>query len=670
MKGYNWLVFIVAAILIAVGLGIHYEAWYTAHESSYWYTMPKPDYSLLLSEKWCYFAATLSLAAIPAHRWWQFEKNRKEEAARQPEKVLTPHFQSIAENRELHRGIFKYTGAVWFLSVVLDRIADHSDDLASAIFGWLGVWVCVAIIITLSKAQRHIEEKFEDERDREQRKLDQYLGQGQPQTASPQSSHGSPPSTTFGSDDWASYKDIACAGMLKFTPRSIYIGQAYNPNFGNDPPAFRGILYNGDAHLITTAETGSGKFRDVLASAMMCYPGSLIVVDPKLEAACVTRRSRLAHKNKVMALNPFHLFPDKLGAPATYNPMDTIDANRLGFGADCDSLAEAIVPRNDKDSQPHFADSARGSLVSGVIQQLIKNGEPEFRNLGAVRSLIAGPSSNLKSFCQEAVRSGDQLITDKLARFAEMNDDDREIRAVISTARTQTDFLGNEAIRRSVQTSSFRFANLKKERTTIYIGLPTEYLTTCGKWFRLIIAGALHELLQQAPGDMPVLAILDEFANLGRLGAIETAMSIARGYGLRLWPILQRAGQAKELYGDAWEGFYSAAGVRQFFAPREMFTAEYISKLCGVTTVQNVSRSSSDISMGQVMHGFSGVNLSRSETQRPLLFPTEVMKLDQHEQLLFIDKIPHAYRAVRQPYNTMGNAWAAEFDPNPYHKPN
>jgi hypothetical protein len=44
--------------------------------------------------------------------------------------------------------------------------------------------------------------------------------------------------------------------------------------------------------------------------------------------------------------------------------------------------------------------------------------------------------------------------------------------------------------------------------------------------------------------------LLDEFAALGRLEAVERAMGLMAGYGLQLRPILQDMSQLKDLYGD------------------------------------------------------------------------------------------------------------------------
>ena len=56
----------------------------------------------------------------------------------------------------------------------------------------------------------------------------------------------------------------------------------------------------------------------------------------------------------------------------------------------------------------------------------------------------------------------------------------------------------------------------------------------------------------QEPPERPegaVLFLLDEFAALGRLEAVERAMGLMAGYGLQLWPILQDLSQLRALYG-------------------------------------------------------------------------------------------------------------------------
>jgi hypothetical protein len=66
---------------------------------------------------------------------------------------------------------------------------------------------------------------------------------------------------------------------------------------------------------------------------------------------------------------------------------------------------------------------------------------------------------------------------------------------------------------------------------------------TAAKWFRLIVASALSELMREERG-LPVLALLDEFAQLGHLKAMRDAMGQSAGMGLQVLPVLQSCSSA------------------------------------------------------------------------------------------------------------------------------
>jgi type IV secretion system protein VirD4 len=64
--------------------------------------------------------------------------------------------------------------------------------------------------------------------------------------------------------------------------------------------------------VLTVAPARIGKGRDILVPALLEYPHSCVVVDPKSELACVTH-ARRRRAGKVMMLNPFDLLPVKSG---------------------------------------------------------------------------------------------------------------------------------------------------------------------------------------------------------------------------------------------------------------------------------------------------------------------------------------------------------------------
>lgn len=430
-----------------------------------------------------------------------------------------------------------------------------------------------------------------------------------------------------------------------------------------------------DSHLMLIAPAGMGKFRDVLAPLGLSLPpafgkgrkpmhasappSSLIWVDPKLQAAAVLGRHLAENLGyDVRVLNPFGILEAHLAAlkPALFNPVAGLDPLSVGFGADCEALAEGVVVEEMRGSDGnHWSLSAR-DLESGVTATLVKYCDAPERNLAVVRSLICG--RELFEFCRSAMQSKDPFITQKLGRFAAPGAaENKEVLGIISTAITQTSFLGNEAIARNLKQSTFRFRDLKKRPMAIFFGLPARYLSACSKWFRLIIATAMNELLYEERG-VPVLLVLDEFAQLGHLKVIENAMALARGYGVRLMPVLQDLNQLRGIYRESYETFLANAGCRMFFGPQDKFTSDYLSAMVGDHEVRTVSKSVND--------GPQAPGANVSVQSRRYLAAHTVRDLPGDEMLVFGQGIPGVMRAGRRAY-FKSPEFAGLYDPDPYH---
>ena len=74
---------------------------------------------------------------------------------------------------------------------------------------------------------------------------------------------------------------------------------------------------------------------------------------------------------------------------------------------------------------------------------------------------------------------------------------------------------------------SFLFRELRQRPTVLYLILPGRRLKTCSRWFRLIVGSALNELMdEQKTRGLPCLFVLDEFAQLGPMKAIEDLITM------------------------------------------------------------------------------------------------------------------------------------------------
>ena len=279
------------------------------------------------------------------------------------------------------------------------------------------------------------------------------------------------------------------------------------------------LEYSGDRHLLTIAPNRSGKGTTTIIPALLQYPASMIVIDPKGQNAAVTaerRKKDLGHE--VFCLNPFGLHkgePWQLPIDHGFNPLENIDPEADSFVADVNSLSEALIVNEGKD--PHWTNAAR-DLVAALIGFVLTEPD-ELRTLGRVRRLLTRgqeEGGSLEAVIEYMTKSLNDFVAQKSAQFIHKTS---EIRSVISTAITQTSFLDDPAIVRSLEKSSFKFTDLKKGRTTVYLILPARYLTAYARWLRLFIVSAINQLTIEAKGEhaSPVLFLLDEFAQLGHL---------------------------------------------------------------------------------------------------------------------------------------------------------
>lgn len=426
------------------------------------------------------------------------------------------------------------------------------------------------------------------------------------------------------------------------------------------------LSYSGDQHLITIAPSRSGKGTTTIIPALLEYPGSMIVIDPKGQNAAVTAAHRRAMGQEVICLNPFGMHTgEPWHLPShTYNPLSIIDEFSANFVADVNALCEALIVTEG--NEPHWSNSAR-DLVSALILYVLADGTEE-RTLGRIRRLATRGHEDFdtfEAFMQHLSESPFPFVAQKAGRFTRMSDG---IHGIISTATTQLNFLDDPVIVDSLKTGETTFADLKTRPVTIYLILPARYISAYSRWLRIMVVSALNELTATArvPGQLPVLFLLDEFAQLGHLKAIEDAMGMAAGYGVQLWPIFQDLNQAEQIYGKRWQTFLANAGVVQFFTPNDVTTAEYITKRAGQTTARSRAVSVREVSVGESHRGFSGASYNYNEVGVPLIEMGRLFGFDAERSILFLNGNQFPILARRFEY-FRNKSYDRQFEVDPYH---
>jgi type IV secretion system protein VirD4 len=135
---------------------------------------------------------------------------------------------------------------------------------------------------------------------------------------------------------------------------------------------------------------------------------------------------------------------------------------------------------------------------------------------------------------------------------------------------------------------------------------------------------------------VPVLFMLDEFAQLGHLPVIENNLALMREYGVKLWPVFQDLAQAEDIYKTRWESFISNAGVLQTFAPQDVTTRKYLSELSGQRLYWlETSSHNKSASFGAQLASTSGTQEGWQNMQGPVYWPQGLAAMQDGQAILF-----------------------------------
>ena len=408
---------------------------------------------------------------------------------------------------------------------------------------------------------------------------------------------------------------------------------------GRNPHTGRLLRYDGPAHLITLAPTRAGKGVGTVIPNLLAADRSVLVIDPKGENARIAGEARRRF-GTVHVLDPFEVS----GMPsAAYNPLDRLTPDSLDLGEDAASLTEALVmDPPGQVTEVHWNEEAK-AILGGLIMFCVCHEDRNRRTLATVREYLTLPPEKLRALL-ELMQDSDAaggLIARAANRF--LGKADREAASVLSNAQRHTHFLDSPRIARCLARSDFAFSDLRHRITSVFLVLPPNRLDAYSRWLRLLVSQALQDIARDAEASVrpqsglagtqggtqrlrtPTLFLLDEFAALGRLEAVERAMGLMAGYGLQLWPILQDMSQLKDLYGERAGTFIANAGVQQVFGVNDFETAKWLSQMIGQETAgfQTDSFKPGD-----------GPSFSNNLTGRDLLTPDEIMQLPPDRQLL------------------------------------
>jgi type IV secretion system protein VirD4 len=344
------------------------------------------------------------------------------------------------------------------------------------------------------------------------------------------------------------------------------------------------VSYAGNRSLVTIAPPESGKTLSQALPALLNFAGHVVVLDIKgsLHEKTALRRQQ-AFNSRIVNFNPTN------AQGAHFNPLLLVSDDPDDCFDEAMVLAQLIVPeRSEKDAS--WAHMGQNLVAVFIAYTVMTATEPELRTMNKVLNLVAGigTAEAIGLILREGSEFSDAMKRAATDVFKVTEDESHaQFTGILQAVKGGLSIWNNSQVARASKRCDWVPDDFRsKTPLSLYLTIPMGDLSTYGPLIRVILAQHVFALMKQLPPSdtLPILFLLDEFPQLGRVEPIKKAIEFGREYGIRTWLFAQFARQFEEAYGRAGgEGMIEICGVRMYMNPRDR-DAENISKSFGSQT--------------------------------------------------------------------------------------
>ena len=243
-------------------------------------------------------------------------------------------------------------------------------------------------------------------------------------------------------------------------------------------------------------------------------------------------------------MTPWQLVTDR---PDALDPLEPLRHAGGDLADECLRCASMLTTQAEQAREPFWYERAE-SLLAGVMAMYATTTDGP-GGLQAVYDLLA-KSDAVYNMAVLLDRRTDlpPFALAEIGSFTALADITRS--GILSTAVNAVRLLGSERVARAVGPSTFDLGAVTRgDPMTIYLVVPPANLRSHAGLVRLWLSTllALVTARRRLP-PKPTLWLLDEFAQLGPMPQLVSAVTLSRGYGMRCLLFLQSLGQLRSAY--------------------------------------------------------------------------------------------------------------------------
>lgn len=309
------------------------------------------------------------------------------------------------------------------------------------------------------------------------------------------------------------------------------------------------------------------------------------------------------------------------GRDVLLNPFDHRTSswhlwNECRDAADYDSLAAALMPMPIGSVDPFWINGAR-TIFAAAARQMQKQEDRSMHNL--LKKLLTADLATLENFLRGT--EAETLVSEKIEKTAV------SIKSVLATNLKSLRYVKDDDKNKAF--SIRNWVHDDNQSNWLFISSLSDRHETLKPLISMWLDLAANSLMSLTPSHTRrIWIILDELPTLQKLPYLPECFAESRKFGGCLVAGLQSIAQLRKIYGtNAAEEISGLCNTRLFFRAPSSDTAHWVSKELGQSEIEEVKEG---ISYGESAMR-SGISLSRQQSNRQLVNPSEVMRLNDLE---------------------------------------
>lgn len=362
-----------------------------------------------------------------------------------------------------------------------------------------------------------------------------------------------------------------------------------------------------DTHIMVLGSTGAGKSRRMVIQSIMTIAlagESIVVTDPKGELYAYTHKTleKLGYKVSVLDFENPNL-------SSCYNPLqpiiNAVNVGNISKAQSCAwDLTSFLVQKSDH-GEPIWTNGEMSVMAAAIMCVVYDNRtKPQFQNLTNVywfmsemcRDIKMGMTT-FKPIVEYVKALPDEHPAKPLLGISSVAPSKTAGSFYTSALTTLRLFIADEIYGMTYK-SDLELADIGKQKSALFFILPDQK-TTYYPVVTLVVSQIYNELVEYAKtvgNTLPLRVnfMLDEFGNFAKIQDFQTLMTVARGYGMRLFLFLQDFNQLTDKYGREISGTIRGnCKTWVWLSSSEQDTRELFSKRLGQYTTSGSSYGSS-----------------------------------------------------------------------------